>query len=185
MPAVRSSQEELSWWAEHMQEWNGKSLIHREQDISIKSDASQKWVGDHCAWEPVPGPVVKEGEGVTYKLLGTASSIHSSQEIPGVLKEHLHSPVNKQSYSNRVCKQHGRNCLHPGNIDSRGALNVVPSERHIAVNSAPYRQRQHDSRLGVERNEGPHINGPTRLAIDMPSLHNEQVKLVIKVQSTK
>ena len=110
MPAVRSSQEEHARVEQ-------ESLIHREQDISIKSDASQ-WVGDHRAWEPIPGPVVKEGEGVTYKLLGTASSIHSSQDIPGVLKEHLHSPVNKQSYSNRVCKQHGRNCLHPGNIDS-------------------------------------------------------------------
>ena len=47
-PLSDLAKDELSWWAEHMQEWNGKSLICREPDISIESDASQTGWGASC-----------------------------------------------------------------------------------------------------------------------------------------
>ena len=55
-PLSDLAKEELSWWAEHMQEWNGKSLIRREPDISIESDASQTGWGASCLGTRTGGP---------------------------------------------------------------------------------------------------------------------------------
>ena len=112
-------------------------------------------LGSIVPGNPYRGPVVEEREGIAYKLPGTASGIPSSQDLPKVSKERSRLLVDGQSDGGRVCKQHGRDRLHPGNTDCQGALDVVPSERHITVGSVPSRQRQHDSRPGVERNEGP------------------------------
>ena len=36
----QDSREELRWWDMHMHNWNGKTLIKREVDLTIESDAS-------------------------------------------------------------------------------------------------------------------------------------------------
>ena len=37
---TQGSKEELEWWLNHLQQWNGKNLIIPQQNISIESDAS-------------------------------------------------------------------------------------------------------------------------------------------------
>ena len=53
-PLSTLAKEELSWWTKHMQEWNGKSLIRREPDMSIESDAPGG-VGERLPRKPAPG----------------------------------------------------------------------------------------------------------------------------------
>ena len=43
------------------------------------------------------------------------------------------SPVDEQSDSGHVCKQHGQDHFHPGNTDHQGSVDVVPPERHITL----------------------------------------------------
>ena len=45
----QSSQEELSWWREHLPKWNGKPLKRKPEQVTISSDASQLGWGAACA----------------------------------------------------------------------------------------------------------------------------------------
>ena len=45
----QASQEELSWWREHLSKWNGKPLKHKPEQVTISSDASQLGWGAACA----------------------------------------------------------------------------------------------------------------------------------------
>jgi len=45
----QSSQEELTWWMEHLTRWNGKPLMHKPEQVTISSDASQLGWGAACA----------------------------------------------------------------------------------------------------------------------------------------
>ena len=52
----RESKEELRWWDTHMSRWNGKSLIKREVDLTIDSDASLIGWGAACREQTTGGP---------------------------------------------------------------------------------------------------------------------------------
>ena len=43
------SQEELSWWREHLPKWNGKPLKHKTEQMTFSSDASLLGWGAACA----------------------------------------------------------------------------------------------------------------------------------------
>ena len=48
--------EELNWWNNNMCKWNGKTLMRREVDLTIDSDASLEGWGAHCNQERTGGP---------------------------------------------------------------------------------------------------------------------------------
>ena len=47
--------DELDWWNNHMLKWNGKSLIKKEIDLTINSDASLIGWGAHCSHQSTGG----------------------------------------------------------------------------------------------------------------------------------
>ena len=49
------SQEELSWWREHLPKWNGKPLKHKSEQVIISSDASLLGWGAACARDRTGG----------------------------------------------------------------------------------------------------------------------------------
>ena len=112
-------------------------------------------LGSVVPGDPHRGPMVQQREGASYKLPGTAGGVPSDQDFSEVSIERPRSPENGQSDSGRVRKQHGRDRLHPDNADCQGSLDVVPPKGNNLVGPAPSGQRQHDSRPGIERNEGP------------------------------
>ena len=47
--------DELDWWNNHMLKWNGKSLLKKEIDLTIDSDASLTGWGAHCSHQSTGG----------------------------------------------------------------------------------------------------------------------------------
>ena len=52
----RDSREELDWWKSRLQKWNGKSLLSKEADLMIDSDASLSGWGAACQDQRTGGP---------------------------------------------------------------------------------------------------------------------------------
>ena len=55
MTLPTESLDELDWWNNHMLKWNGKSLIKKEIDLTIDSDASLTGWGAHCSYQSTGG----------------------------------------------------------------------------------------------------------------------------------
>ena len=66
----RYSREELKWWDNHMVKWNGKSLLSKEIDMIIDSDASLIGWGAVCQNQRIGGPW-SHREPDAYKLPGS------------------------------------------------------------------------------------------------------------------
>ena len=52
----QQAQEELSWWKQHLQTWNGRCLIRGREQILISSDASLQGWGATCSGTQTGGP---------------------------------------------------------------------------------------------------------------------------------
>ena len=52
----QDSREELEWWDSKLQNWNRRSLLHREVDLIIDSDASLSGWGAACQDQRTGGP---------------------------------------------------------------------------------------------------------------------------------
>ena len=52
----RDCKEELSWWIANMRKWNGKTLLQKEIDLTIESDASLTGWGAVCSYQRTGGP---------------------------------------------------------------------------------------------------------------------------------
>ena len=48
IPLDSLAKEELVWWRDHLQAWNGKALFQRSVDLVIETDASRKGWGAYC-----------------------------------------------------------------------------------------------------------------------------------------
>ena len=56
VPLSQNCREELMWWDNHMIEWNGKSFLSKEIDLTIDSDASLTGWGAVCQNQRTGGP---------------------------------------------------------------------------------------------------------------------------------
>ena len=48
IPLDSQAKEELVWWRDHLQAWNGKALFQKSVDLVIETDASRKGCGTYC-----------------------------------------------------------------------------------------------------------------------------------------
>ena len=62
--------EELQWWYQHLQEWNGKAIVMMDPDMVIETDASLLGWGScgHPDWWTVVGRETHDA----YQLLGAS-----------------------------------------------------------------------------------------------------------------
>ncbi|XP_065902413.1 uncharacterized protein [Dysidea avara] len=56
VPLTQECLEELEWWDSNMCRWNGKTLVQRDIDLVIESDASLEGWGAHCSRQRTGGP---------------------------------------------------------------------------------------------------------------------------------
>ena len=59
-PLSLAAKEELSWWGDQLTKWNGKSLVLRNPDLQIESDASRIGWGAFCEEVHTGGPWSRE-----------------------------------------------------------------------------------------------------------------------------
>ena len=51
-----AAKEEVLWWRDHLQAWNGKALFHQPVDLIIETDASRRGWGAYCEGVSTGGP---------------------------------------------------------------------------------------------------------------------------------
>jgi hypothetical protein len=51
-----AAREEVLWWRDHLQGWNGKALFQHHIDLIIETDASRKGWGAYCEGVSTGGP---------------------------------------------------------------------------------------------------------------------------------
>ncbi len=56
IPLDSQAKEELVWWRDHLQAWNGKALFQSSVDLVIETDASRKGWGAFCEGVSTGGP---------------------------------------------------------------------------------------------------------------------------------
>jgi hypothetical protein len=52
----QASREEIIWWRDHLQAWNGRALFQKPVDLIIETDASRKGWGAYCQGISTGGP---------------------------------------------------------------------------------------------------------------------------------
>ena len=52
----QAAREEVIWWRDHLQAWNGKALFQKPVDLLIETDASRKGWGAYCQGISTGGP---------------------------------------------------------------------------------------------------------------------------------
>lgn len=55
-PLSVQAKEELEWWVEHLQDWDGRSILRPEPDLTIETDASTIGWGAMCQGHRTGGP---------------------------------------------------------------------------------------------------------------------------------
>ncbi|XP_028394441.1 uncharacterized protein LOC114518633 [Dendronephthya gigantea] len=55
-----TAREEVVWWRDHLQAWNGKALFQQPVDLVIETDASRKGWGAYCEGVSTGGPWCSE-----------------------------------------------------------------------------------------------------------------------------
>jgi len=86
-----SAWEELTWWLERFAQWNGKALLHHEQNVIIRSDASLQGWEAVCNDTRTGGPWSQLEQGMhinCLKLLAVTLAVKTflkSQAVTSVL----------------------------------------------------------------------------------------------------
>ena len=52
----QASKEEILWWRDHLQAWNGRALFQKPVELIIETDASRKGWGTYCQGISTGGP---------------------------------------------------------------------------------------------------------------------------------
>ena len=142
---------ELKWWDSHMGNWNGKTLIKREINLTIESDVS---LGSSLSgsedWRSLDG----RGSPDAHKLSGTfgsnLSNIHETED-------RSYSPTDaRQHISNCIHQQPWRYCLLRSGESSQKSVAVVPGEEHLHHSSTLTRSIEQDSGCRISYDERPY-----------------------------
>ena len=142
--------EELEWWKNHLTAWNGKSLVLRQPDLRIESDASLIGWGASCQGTQMGGPWSQQA----HKRPGAACSYTSGEDILKRSRKQESTAAAGQSDSSCLYKQPGRNSLRPRHKAGKRFVDVVLTERHPIDSTIPTREGECEGRHGVESDEG-------------------------------
>ena len=153
-PLSVAAKEELSWWTEQLTRWNGKSLVLRNIDLTLESDASRTGWGASCQGVHTGGPWSPQERSYHINCLELlAASLVVKTFMKGLTNKRVPASAG-QSDSGCIYKQFGWDSLRPSNVNCQKPLDVVPGEGHSTVCATSPRKEEYRSRLGVESDEG-------------------------------
>ena len=97
---TQECREKLMWWDTHLINWNGKSLLKKEVDMIIHSDASLIRWGATCQSQQTGGPwSLTESNRHVHKLPGVAGCNIASPDIPERQNQNVSTPPVGQHHS--------------------------------------------------------------------------------------
>ena len=133
VPLTTECREELMWWDTHMINWNGKSLLKKEEGSG--HDNRHRCFPDRSGSnhsEPEDQrSMVPDRTQNAHKLSGAASCNTSSQDIPKT-SQNVSTPQVRQHHGRGIHKQPGRNSLQ-----GIGRLSQEPMEGKGTSTSQP------------------------------------------------
>ena len=159
--------------------WNGKTLIRREIDLTIESDASLIDGGQPAKVRGPGGP----GQNRKPRCTRTAGSDTGSSNICQK-RDRCHYPADDRQY---LHQQPGGHSLPGSGELSQGPLDVAPREKHTHYSPTPPWAVQSSGRCGVTHNEGPHRLEPEPSPVpeDRPTIQpNRSRSVCIQNHST-
>ena len=102
---------------------------------------------------PDRGPLVQGGENPSHKLSRAVSSDSGSENLPEGSDQQTSITAFGQPNSSGLCKQPGRDSLHPGDEAGKRIVDVVSRERHSVDSTASTWEGERYSRHGVKSDE--------------------------------
>ena len=151
-PLSQDAIEELIWWQEQLTVWNGKSLILRQPDIQIESDASLIGWGATAQGLRTGGPWSREEKTLHINCL---ELLAATLAVKTFLKSQENKRVLLQSNCSSLYQQSGRDSLRPGGKEGEGLVDVVPREKHSLDSTASTGEGERHSGLRIQSNERP------------------------------
>ena len=121
-----AAREDILWWRDHLQGWNGRALFQHPIDLIIETDASRQGWGAYC-------------EGVL-----CSQNIHKDQSMCTC------KTYDGQCSSGCIYKQNGGYSFTYFGQSSNCPVGVVPREPADSLSSTPTGKTKHTSRQGVE-----------------------------------
>lgn len=143
--------QELHWWMQHLEKWNGKPVLPSEPDLVLETDASLLDWGAHCEETPTGGLwSLEERIPIAHKLSGVTGGSTSCQE--DICKESHwcpHPSENGQYHGHILHQQDGRYKVTHSVRDGLQPLELVPRKRYLSLGRAPSGHLQCNGRCGI------------------------------------
>ena len=120
------AKEELSWWQEMLGRWNGKALLHQQESVIIRSDASLKSWGAVCNGIRTGGPWSQSEQQLHVNCL---ELLAATLAVKSFLKDH-------QFYYSWTIRQlwlTSGNCVAPVDRSSQSLVAMGSFQGHYPV----------------------------------------------------
>ena len=137
-----AAREEVLWWRDHLQGWNGKALFQHPIDLIIETDASRKGWG-HTAHISTGGPWCSEEKRLhinCLELLAGSFAIKAFTKTTACA--HVRLLMDNTAAVAYINKMGGKH--------SHVLARVVSRESTDSVSSTPPGKIKHTSRQGIE-----------------------------------
>ena len=164
-PLSPQAKEELVWWRENLEAWNGKALVSSAPDLIIETDASQRGWGAFCNGVSTGGQW-SQGESLLHiNCLELLAWGLCRQDLCEGQNSNEGLPINGQHNCSPLHKQDGRHQVPcPRQYGSR-SLGVVLTSQHPPRSAVLTGSSKYSGRPGIQS-----IFRPTRLEARPPDL---------------
>ena len=149
----QAAREEVIWWRDHLQAWNGKALFQKPVDLLIETDASKR-LGGILPRYKYRGAMVLRRKASTHQLFGAAGRVIRNPDI--YKRQSLRScqTADGQRGSSSLYKQDGRNPLAGSFKSSCTTMGVVPPKQLGDICSTSIKTFKCQSRPGIQNITG-------------------------------
>ena len=144
-----AAREEVLWWRDYLQGWNGKALFQHPIDLIIETDASRKGWGHTAKGSALEAHGVQRRK-TTHQLSRATRRVVCNQNIH---KDHSMctcETIDGQCSSSCIYKQNGGYSFTCFSQSSNRPVGVVSRESTDSVSSTPPGKIKHKSRQGIE-----------------------------------
>ena len=149
IPLDSLAKEELVWWRDHLQAWNGKALFQKSVDLVIETDASRKGWGGLLRRSKYRGPMVFKRTETLHKFFRTPSRILCNQNFLQEQGSSTCQTADGQCVSSSLHQQNGGHPFPNSSQFGYRPLELVPRPQNTGVGRTPARSSELEGRQRI------------------------------------
>ena len=153
MRLSKDAMEELVWWQHHLASWNGRTVIQRQSQMKIQSDASLTGWGAVCDGVSTGGSWSLQERTIHINCLELFASRFSNEFLSEGASWNFSSTAIEKLHSSGIHKQPWRDCVTSSDFSSEIPVVMGPGERYSDNSPAHTRSVQHSSKLRIKIGE--------------------------------